>query len=248
MTGMTDLAGRTALVTGGGRRLGRAIALALGRAGADVVVHYRSSRDGALAVVRELEGAGRRAWAVRADLADPAGVDELAEAVTLRPGHLDILVNSAADYARAPIAEIDAPRWDAMMNLNLRAPVLLVRRLLPLLSASPAAAVVNIVDLAAFKPWSNHLHYAASKAGLLAATRCLAAELAPAILVNAVAPGTALPAHFQSADDLEAIRARTPRRKLPSADDVAAAVIFLAGAPRALTGQVIPVDGGLSLA
>jgi len=242
-----NLAGRTALVTGAGQRLGKIIALELGRAGAEVVVHYRSSLDGALDTVRQLESLGARAWAVRADLSDPAGVDELAEAVTLRPGRLDILVNSAADYARAPLEEIDPDRWDAMLDLNLRAPVMLVRRLLPLLRASPAAAVINIVDLAAFKPWSHHLHYAVSKAGLLAATRCLAVELAPGIRVNAVAPGTSLPAAWQVESDLAAIRARTPLRRLATAADVAGAVLFLAGSPPSLTGQVIPVDGGLSL-
>jgi NAD(P)-dependent dehydrogenase (short-subunit alcohol dehydrogenase family) len=248
MAGTTNLAGRTALVTGAGRRLGRVIALELGRAGADVVIHYRSSVAGALEAVRLLESRGVRAWAIRADLADPAGIDALAEAVSLRPGRLDILVNSAADYARAPLEAIDPGQWDDMLALNLRAPVLLVRRLLPLLARSPAAAVVNIVDLAAFKPWSHHLHYAVSKAGLLAATRCLAVELAPGIRVNAVAPGTVIPAAGQGEADLEAIRARTPLRRLATPEDVAAAVLFLAGGPRSLTGQVIPVDGGLSLA
>lgn len=248
MTGTMNLSGRTALVTGAGQRLGRAIALGLGRAGADVIVHYRSSVDGALDVVRMLEALGVRAWAVRADLAEAAGVEALAEAATLRPGRLDILVNSAADYARAPLEEIDPGNWDAMLDLNLKAPVMLIRRLLPLLRESPAAAVVNIVDLAAFRPWSHHLHYAVSKAGLLAATRCLAVELAPAIRVNAVAPGTALPATWQTEADLEGVRARTPLRRLATPDDVTGAVLFLAGGPRSLTGQVIPVDGGLSLA
>ncbi|MDZ4805631.1 MAG: SDR family oxidoreductase [Candidatus Eisenbacteria bacterium] len=241
------LSGRTALVTGAGRRLGQVIALALGRAGADVLVHYHQSGEGAMDTVDRLTALGRKSAALPADLSDSASIEELARSISAESGRLDILVHSAADYERLPIAEITPEKWDDMLALNLRGPVLLTRALLPLLARSPVASVISLVDVAAIKPWANHLHYAVSKAGLAAATRSLALELAPGIRVNAVAPGTSLPAEWQTGASLAAIRARTPLRRLATAEEVAAAVVFLASAPASLTGQVIAVDGGLSL-
>ena len=224
------------------------IALALARAGADLLVHYHRSDEGANDTVERATALGRKAKAFPADLSDPASIEALARSISTDNGKLDILVHSAADYERLPLAEITPEKWDSMLDLNLRAPVLLTRALLPLLSRSPVASVVNIVDVAAIKPWANHLHYAVSKAGLAAATRALALELAPAgIRVNAVAPGTSLPAAWQTEESLSAIRARTPIRRLATAEEVAGAVVFLASGPGSLTGQVIAVDGGLSL-
>jgi pteridine reductase len=247
MDGPLSLAGRLALVTGAGRRLGRVLALELAGAGADVVLHHRSSGAGAAEAAADIVALGRKGVPFAADLATPAGIESLAEFVSTRFGRLDILVNSAADYARLPVRDIDAARWDAMMDLNLRAPFLLTRALLPLLEAGPAGAVVNVADIAALGAWPNHLHYVVSKAGLVAMTRALAAELAPRVRVNAVAPGTVLPAEWQSADDLERLRRRIPTRRFASPGDVAAAVVYLAGSPGALTGQVVAVDGGRSL-
>lgn len=247
METLISLRGRTALVTGAGRRLGQVIALALARAGADLFVHYHRSEAAANDTVERVMALGRKSRGFKADLSDAASIEALSRSITAHAGKLDILVHSAADYERLPIEEITPEKWDAMLDLNLRGPVLLTRALLPLLKGSPAASVVHIADLAAIKPWANHLHYAVSKAGLAAATRAMALELAPGIRVNAVAPGTSLPAEWQTEDDLAAIRARTPLRRLATADEVAAAVVFLAGGPASLTGQVIPVDGGLSL-
>jgi pteridine reductase len=247
MDGPSSLAGRLALVTGAGRRLGRVIALELAARGADVVLHHHRSGPEAAESARHIESLGRRAVPFAADLATVEGVDALAEFVTTRYGRLDLLVNSAADYARLPLSDIDAARWDAMMALNLRAPFLLVRALLPLLQASPAGAVVNVADIAALGAWPHHLHYVVSKAGLVAMTRSLAAELAPRVRVNAVAPGTVLPAAWQSEADLERLRRRTPSGRFATPAEVAAAVLFLAVGPDALTGQILAVDGGRSL-
>ena len=247
MDPMKTLSGRTALVTGAGRRLGQVIALALGRAGADVLVHYHRSGEGARDTVDRVIALGRKSVALPADLSDSASIQALARSISAESGRLDILVHSAADYERLPIALITPEKWDDMLALNLRGPVLLTRALLPLLAQSPVASVISLVDVAAIKPWANHLHYAVSKAGLAAATRSLALELAPGIRVNAVAPGTSLPAEWQTEASLAAIRARTPLRRLATAEEVAAAVVFLAAAPASLTGQVIAVDGGLSL-
>lgn len=238
---------RVALVTGAGRRLGRILALELARAGADLILHANRSRSEAETLGREIEALGRRARVLCADLTDPGAIDRLAADVAASPGQLDILVNSAAVYERAPLEELTARRWDDLMAINLRAPALLIRAVRPLLDRSPAAAIVNVVDVAGVRPWAWHLHYAVSKAGLVAVTRCLALELAPRIRVNAVAPGTVLPAAFQSEDDLAGIAARTPLGRLATPEEVGKAVLFLASGPAALTGQVLVVDGGRSL-
>lgn len=239
-----QLSGRVALVTGAGRRLGRIIALELARAGADLLIHCHASVPDADALREEIESLGRRARVVRADLADPAAIDRLAHELSASPGRLDLLVNSAALYERAPLEDLEPGRWDELMALNLRAPAFLIRALKPMLEQSAAGAVVNVVDVAGIRPWAWHLHYAVSKAALVSATKCLALELRPRVRVNAVAPGTVLPATFQSEEDLAAIAARTPTGHLATPDEVARAVLFLATAPAAMTGEVLVVDGG----
>lgn len=243
----TPLLGKTALVTGAGRRLGRVIALALAEAGADLLLHFHTSRAAAEETACGVEASGRRASALQADLADPAAVEALLAAARSASPRLDVLINSAAAYERAPLAELTVERWDAMLDLNLRAPFLLSRGAAPWLREDGGGVIINIVDLAGFMPWAHYLHYAVSKAGLIAMTRCLALELAPDIRVNAVAPGTVIPAPAQSAADLAAIQARTPLGQLASAEDVAQSVLFLAAGPPSVTGQVLAVDGGRSI-
>ncbi len=243
----TPLLGKTALVTGAGHRLGRVLALALAEAGADLLLHFHTSRAGAEETARGVEALDRRASVLQADLAEPAAVEALLAAAHSAAPRLDLLVNSAAAYERAPLAELTVERWDAMLDLNLRAPFLLSRGAAPWLRRDGGGVIINIVDLAGFMPWAHYLHYAVSKAGLIAMTRCLALELAPDIRVNAVAPGTVIPAAGQSAADLAAIQARTPLGQLASPEDVAQAVLFLASGPASVTGQVLAVDGGRSI-
>lgn len=234
-----ELNGKVALVTGAARRVGRAIAEELGRAGATVVVHYHGSAPEVLAEIeRELPGA--LTW--RADLRSPAACAALLEGVRARHGRLDLLVNSAAGYERAPFSAQGDDLWEAMLGLNLVAPARLIRLALPL----GLVAVVNIVDIAAWQPWRNHAAYAASKAGLVQLTRCLALELAPAVRVNAVAPGVAaFPPDFTPAEQ-QAVLARVPLAAMGAPADVARAVRFLLGEDY-LTGVVLPVDGGASM-
>lgn len=243
----TPLLGKTALVTGAGHRLGRVIALALAEAGADLLLHFHTSRAGAEETARGVEALGRRVSALQADLADPTAVEALLAGARSASPRLDVLVNSAAAYERAPLAELTVERWDAMLDLNLRAPFLLSRGVAPWLGRDGGGVIINIVDLAGFMPWAHYLHYAVSKAGLIAMTRCLALELAPDIRVNAVAPGTVIPAPGQRAADLAAIQARTPLGRLASPEDVALSVLFLAAGPPSVTGQVLAVDGGRSI-
>lgn len=226
---------KTALVTGAGVRLGEAIARDLARHGWTVAAHYRTHRPRAPLV------------ALQADLALPGGPDALARAFRARFDELDLLVCSAAGFEPLPLSRTDAVAFDAQMDLNARAPLLLARALAPLLRRSQGA-IVNIADVGGgLVPWKGYAAYAASKAALVRLTECLALELAPRVRVNAVAPGTVLwPEHYPASRRKELTR-RIPLGRSGTPDDVARAVRYLAEAPF-VTGTVLPVDGGRHLA
>ena len=234
--------GRVALVTGGAVRVGRAITLALADAGFDVVVGYHGSAAAAREVVAEVEGRGRRAHAVRADLATSAGAKALAEAATTVWGRLDLLVNNASTFLATPFEEIGEGEWDQVMAVNLKAPFLLIQATAAVLAAS-RGSVVNIVDLSALRPWARYPHHSVSKAALAHLTRVAARSLAPRVRVNAVAPGSVLPEADATPEDIRAAAARIPLAGWGSPDDVARAVLFLDRSPF-MTGEVIVVDGG----
>lgn len=234
-----------ALVTGGGVRLGRAIALGLAGAGHDLLVHYNRSEEPAAEVVAAVRALGRRAEAVSADLSTPEGAERVARAVEEHFGRLDLLVNSAASFDEAKLLEVDAERWDSVMDLNLRGPFLVARALAPLLTEA-RGSVVNMVDLSAFQPWVRYPHHGVSKAGLMHLTRVLARVLAPAVRVNAIAPGAVLPPDDASEAELEREIERTPLARIGSPDDIVRTVLFLTASPF-VTGQVVVVDGGRSL-
>ncbi len=229
-----ELQGKTALVTGGARRVGRAIVEELMRAGARVVVHHHASDDAATSL-----GA---AAVVKGDLRDPACAARIVGEARAATGALDLLVNNAAGYARTPLATLTDEDWDAMLALNLTAPMRLMRAAV----AAGATAIVNLVDVAAWQPWPNYLAYSTSKAGLLHLTRCLALELAPRVRVNAVAPGTAqFPDEWDDARRAAQV-ARTPLGRAGTPAEVARAVRFLVENDY-LTGVCLPVDGGAGL-
>jgi pteridine reductase len=232
------LSGKTALVTGGARRVGRAVVEELARAGCRVIVHHHGSDADAAALVAAHPGAR----AFKADLRVRASARALVEFAAAESGTLDILVNSAADYARTPLATLDDDRWQAMHELNVAAPLRLIREA----TRVGVAAVVNVVDVAAWQPWPAWSAYATSKAALLHLTRCLALELAPGVRVNAVAPGTAaFPDDWD--DPRRAARvARIPLGRAGSPDDIARAVRFLCEEDY-VTGACLPVDGGSGL-
>lgn len=239
-----------ALVTGGGVRVGRAIVLALARAGFDVVVHAHRSVAAAEATRAEVEALGRRAWVEAADLSTPEGPGWLAERVRRQHGRLELLVNSAAAYGHVAFAEVSRAQFDQMLAVNVAAPFFLTQALLPALRAAGEAAVVNISDMAvshAYGPTHFFSHYLASKGALEQLTRAWALELGPHLRVNAVAPGpVAIAAETTEAQRVDLLR-RTPMKREGRPEDVAEAVVFLARAPY-ITGQVLRVDGGLSVA
>ena len=234
-----------ALVTGGGVRVGGAIARALAGDGYDLLVSYNTSPAGAAEVEAAARRAGRRAHAASADLSREDDVVRLARVARERFGRLDLLVNSAASFVANDLLEVTADEWDAIMAVNLRAPFLLIRETADMLRAA-RGAVVNVVDLSALRPWTSHPHHSVSKAGLLHLTRVAARRLAPDVRVNAVAPGFVLPPDDYDADEIERTRRRVPLGRVGTPDDVASAVRFLATADY-VTGEVIVVDGGLGL-
>lgn len=231
-----------ALVTGGAVRVGRAISLGLAEAGYDVVVNYRSSQGPARETAREIAELGRRCEIVQGDLGHPDTATTLAQAVRQAFGGLDLLVNSAANFHSTPILETDAEEWDAVLDVNLRGPHLLVRACGELLRAS-GGAVVNIADHMGTKPWVRYGAHSVSKAALIHLTRIQARALAPECRVNAIAPGLVLPPDGLSGDALEREVEATLVKRVGSPQDVVEAVLYLARASY-VTGQLLPVDGG----
>jgi len=238
---MIDLSGKIALVTGASQRLGKAIATALARSGADVALHYHASADAARAAADELRALGHRVELFQADLAQPEWIEALFARVRDVFGRLDILVNNAARYERTPIDTLTAEQWDAQMALDARAPALCIRCALPLMPAG--SAVVNITDVSADRPWGGYVAYCAAKAALQAVTRAAARALAPrSIRVNAVAPGAIL-WQDEPPDHRQAVLRHVPLGRTGTSDDVAQAVLFLCASDY-VTGQTLRVDGG----
>jgi pteridine reductase len=236
------LRGRVALVTGAGRRVGRAIALALGRRGMRVVVHYNASRAGADETARAIAADGGDAAVESADLVRPGAPEALVDRVIARQGALDVLVNSAAVMLRTPVGEVRLEEWDAMFALNVRAPFFLTQHAAPALRRA-RGTVVNIADLAAFESWPAYVPHGMTKAAVVQMTRALAKALSPEVRVNAVAPGVVLLPEGWTEADAERLRSTTPLARLGSPEDVAQAVVFLLEADY-VTGEVIRVDGG----
>jgi pteridine reductase len=237
---VAELDGRVALVTGAGRRLGRAIAGALASWGGSVAAHYHRSVDG---VEELLQGEGEtRHAAFQADLTDPEAAADLPRRVVERFGRLDILINSAAVMERQPLGSVTAAAWDHVLQLNLRAPFLVAQAAADALRAA-RGCVINMADVSALDPWPSYLPHSASKAGLLALTRGLAEALAPDVRVNAIVPGAVLPPADASPAALERAARRALLGRLGSPADVVEAVRYLVTAPF-VTGSTLVVDGG----
>ena len=237
-----QLAGRVALVTGGGHRVGRALAVALGGRGMRVAVHYRSDPAQADETCRLVVASGGAADAFRADLGAADAPAALVEAVAAHYGALDVLVNSAAVMVRTPVGEVTPEAWDAMFAVNLRAPFFCAQAAAAHMQAG-GGAVVNIADLAAYETWPAYVPHTITKAGVVQMTRALARALAPRVRVNAVAPGAVLLPEGWNAESDERLRSTTPLGHHGSPEDVAQALLYLLDADF-VTGETIVVDGG----
>ncbi|HEX9565037.1 MAG TPA: SDR family oxidoreductase [Gemmatimonadaceae bacterium] len=241
MSSLPDPERRVALVTGGGRRVGRALAIGLARDGYRVAVHYNASREGAAEAVRDIHSTGGSAGAFGADLTDPEAPSALVRQVVATFGRLDVVVNSAAVMIRMPLGEVTAAAWDSVLDLNLRAPFLIAQEAARHISVG--GSIVNIADLAAFETWPGYVPHGVSKAGLVYMTRALARVFAPGIRVNAVAPGTVLLPEWMDQDAATHLNSTTPLGRVGTPDDVLQAVRFLLEATY-VTGETIIVDGG----
>ncbi len=239
---MNALAGRTALVTGAGHRVGRAIALALGEDGAHVAVHYHGSEAPARETAKEIQDAGGTASLFRADLRDAGAVTKLVDEVVTGCGRLDVLVNSAASMMRTPLADVTPEQWDEIFALNLRAPFFLSVGAARVMGER-GGCIVNISDHMGFESWPAFIPHGVSKAGVAAMTRALAAALAPRVRVNAIAPGAVLAPDAWPAADQERYASGTPLARIGTPADVVSAVRYFITATY-VTGETLFVDGG----
>jgi len=239
------LSGKSALVTGGSRRIGREIALALAEAGADVAITYRISTTEAAETAREIEFFGCRALAVECDVRSESQVRRAVEAVASEFGRLDVLVNNAAVFESVPLDRMSLEQWDAVFETNARGPFLVAREALPHLRAAEGR-IVNIGSLGGIQAWADHAHYCSSKAALHMLTRAMAKAFAPEVSVNCVAPGR-IEMDDHSEDEVARFAAKTPMKRNGTVEDVAQAVLFFATGPQFVTGQILTVDGGLGL-
>jgi 3-oxoacyl-[acyl-carrier protein] reductase/pteridine reductase len=241
---MESLKGKAALVTGAAKRIGRRLALTLAEAGADVAITYRGSGQEAEETRQELMGFGVRALAIQCDVRQPASVTEAVALVQKELGRLDLLVNNAGLFQTAPLEAIQVEAWDAMFETNTRGPFLMAQAAHPLLKRNEGR-IVNIGSLGGMHPWATHGHYCTSKAALHMLTQTMAKAWAPDISVNCIAPGMIV--NGEVGADYEQFAAKTPMKRNGTAQDVAAALMFFATAPRFITGQILAVDGGLGL-
>src|ERR1700727_931118 len=255
-TGPKPLRGKACLITGGAKRLGRASALALAQAGADVAITFRNSAREAQHTVVDLSSFGVRAFALRCDITDEASVKSMMNEVGRELGRIDILVNNAANYASADFERLSLRQWDEIFASNTRGPFLVSREALKWMrrkrtasqrSEKIEAKIINMGSLGGLRPWPTHAHYCSSKAALHMLTKVMAKALAPEIAVNAVAPGMIDLGEKSAAAFMKRMAKQTPMLRNGRAEEIAAAVVFFATAPQFITGQILAVDGGLGL-
>jgi len=250
------LRGKTCLITGAARRLGRASALALAQAGADVAITFRTSAREAQHTVVDLSTFGVRAFALRCDVTDEASVKAMIKEAGRELGRIDILVNNAANYNTAEFERLTVRQWDEIFASNTRGPFLVSREALKWMrrkrtgknrSETIEARIINMGSLGGLRPWPTHAHYCSSKAALHMLTKVMAKALAPEIAVNAVAPGMIDLGEKSAAAFMRRMAKQTPMGRNGRDDEIAAAVLFFATAPQFITGQILAVDGGLGL-
>jgi len=240
----TKFSGKVALVTGAGKRLGRAVALRLAGEGADVAVHYRGSDAEATEVVAEIEKLGRRAVAMRAELTSVGEIRALVQRVAHEFGRIDVLVNSAASFLPSSVISTTEEIWDASLDTNVKGPFFLAQAAAPWLRRSNGV-IVNFADTGGILGWPGYIAHSVSKAGMIMLTKTLAKALAPEARVNAIAPGTITMAGDPPEWEQEFVKL-APLKKTGTPEDIAEAVSYLVGA-KFLTGHVLVLDGGRTI-
>lgn len=238
-----QLAGRVALVTGAGRRMGRAFAAALAGRGMAMALHYNASKDGAESLRQEIEAAGGRAACFQADLGDAGAARHLAEQVVSSLGQLDVLVNSAAVMHHVAFEDTTPELYDQVLNLNLRSVFFVSQGAAPFLRRS-GGKIVNLADLGGLEPWPGYAAHSLSKAGVVMLTRVLARSLAPDVTVNAIAPGAVLVPDEYTEAERARLADSTPLRRLGQPEDAVQAMLYLLEHGDFVTGDVLVVDGG----
>ena len=241
---MKPLAGKTALVTGAAKRIGRAIALALAEQGANVAITYLHSQIEAEQTVRDLAAYDVEALAVRCDIREAEDIVNIVSSTVDQFGRLDLVVNNAGMFASVALENISVEQWDTIFATNTRAPFLVAQAALPYLRAVQGR-IVNIGSLGGMHAWATHGHYCTSKAALHMLSQVMAKAWAPEISVNCVAPGMIVQGEIEEA--YEHFARKTPMQRNGTAADVTTAVLFFATAPSFITGQILTVDGGLGL-
>jgi pteridine reductase len=241
-----ELRGRVALVTGAGRRLGRAMARALADRGMTVAIHFKASAEGAGELQDEIRRAGGQAACFSADLTDAEAARNLPRQVVERLGKLDVLVNSAAVMHRLRFDETTPEQWDAVLDLNLRSVFFCTQGAAPALRAA-RGKVVNLADLSGIQPWPGFAAHSISKAGVIMLTKVMARSLAPEVTVNAIAPGAVLVPEDYDDEERERLARSTPLRRLGSPSDAVSALLYLLEGGDFVTGEVLVVDGGRHL-
>jgi NAD(P)-dependent dehydrogenase (short-subunit alcohol dehydrogenase family) len=240
------LLGKAALITGGAKRLGRASALAMARAGADVAITFNHSATEAQHTVVDLAGLGVRAFALRCDVTREKNVKAMVKEAVKELGGIDILVNNAANYETVEFEQISVEQWDAIFASNARGPFLVTREAVQPLRER-RGKVINMGSLGGLVPWVKHPHYCSSKAAVHMLTKVMAKALAPEIAVNAVAPGMIDLGEKAAKAFMKKMARVTPMKRNGTGEEIASAVLFFATAPHFITGQILAVDGGLGL-
>ncbi len=240
----TKFSGKVALVTGAGKRLGRAVALRLAGEGADIAVHFRGSEDEASKVAGEIEAFGRRAIAMKADLSSVEQVRGLVQRVAHEFGRIDVLVNSAANFLPSSVISTTEEVWDSSLDTNLKGPFFLAQAAAPWLRRANGV-IVNFADTGGVLGWPGYIAHSVSKAGMIMLTKTLAKALAPEVRVNAIAPGTITMPGDPPEWETDFVKV-APLKRTGSPEDIAEAVSYLVGA-KFLTGHVLVLDGGRTL-
>ncbi|HZD93000.1 MAG TPA: SDR family oxidoreductase [Candidatus Sulfotelmatobacter sp.] len=247
MHSVSDLQNKTVLITGAARRLGKAVALAMAQAGANVAFTYRLSADEARKTLKEIQSHGSQAVALECDLRDENSIRNVVDQTRQSFGGIDLLINNAGVFQKASIDKITANDWDEVFAVNVRAPFLLSQACIPSLRTA-RGCIIHLGSLGGERPWATHAHYCSSKAALHMLTQVMAKALAPEIAVNCVAPGM-----IDTRDGekypvlLQRVAEQTPMKRNGTPQDVVGAVMYFATAPHFITGQVLTVDGGLGL-